>query len=206
MLNDKNNPEQEIQPEIVPSAEESQEEQLNSKEPLKESKDHHHREKMMTVKEAEYLKLKQEVNEYRDRYLRLQAEFENVRKRLEREKAEFVKYANEGLIQQFLFAVDDLERTIDAAKANHQDYMAFLKGIEMVMTQVQDMLRKNNVKAIETKGKKFDPHCHEILMVMESPDHEDGTIIEEFQKGYMFGDRVIRTAKVKVATAKNAKE
>ncbi len=183
-----------------------QETEAPAKESVKDAKPKESHEKMISVKESEYNKLKQELSDSRDRYLRLQAEFDNVRKRLEREKAEFVKYANEGLLQQFLFAVDDLERTIDAAKANHQDYMAFLKGIEMVMTQIYDMLRKNNVKVIETKGKKFDPHCHEALMVMESAEQEEGTILEEFQKGYMFGDKIIRTAKVKVATAKSTKE
>jgi len=176
------------------------------KQKAKEHSAKHAHEKIIPFKESEYLKMKQEIADGRDRYLRLQAEFDNVRKRMEREKLEFIKYANEGIIQQFLFAVDDLERTIEAAKANHQDYMAFLKGTEMVMTQIYDMLKKNNVKAIETIGRKFDPHCHEALMTQETDEVSEGTIIEEFQKGYMMGERVVRTAKVKVATAKTAKE
>ena len=172
------------------------------KEKAKETKEKHAHEKTISLKESEYLKLKQEIVDGHDRYLRLQAEFENVRKRTEREKIEFIKYANEGIIQQFLFAVDDLERTIEAAKANHQDYMAFLKGIEMVMTQIHDMLKKNNVKIIETKGRKFDPHYHEALMVVETNDYEDGVVVEEFQKGYMMDNRVIRTSKVRVAKKK----
>lgn len=151
------------------------------------------------VKKADYDKLVAEAAEFKDKYIRLVAEFDNVRKRNEREKIEFIKFANEGLITQFLNILDDLERSVEAAKQNHQDYTAFLKGIEMVMAHVYDMLKKNDVKPMESVGKKFDPHAHEPLMQVESSEHEDGTVIEEFQKGYYLGDRVVRTAKVKVA-------
>ncbi len=161
-------------------------------------------EKAITVKEADYQKLVQEAGDYKDKYLRLCAEFDNARKRMEREKFEFVKYANEALLADFLNILDDLERSVEAAKANHQDYAAFLKGVEMVMAHIYDMLKKNNVKPIEAKGKKFDPHVHEAMMQVESEEHEDDDIVEEFQKGYMIGDRVVRTSKVKVARAKCA--
>jgi len=144
-------------------------------------------------------RLKKEATEYKDKYLRLYAEFENARKRMEREKVEFIKYANEELMVDFLGIMDDLERSVTAAKTRHQDYDAFLKGIEMVMAHVYELLKRNNVKPIEAVGKLFDPHCHEALMQVESDAHEDGTVVEEFQKGYMLGDRVVRTAKVKVA-------
>lgn len=149
--------------------------------------------------QAEYLQLKKEAAEYKDKYLRLLAEFDNARKRYERERVEFVKYATEGIIGEFLSILDDLQRTVAAANAKHQDYDAFLKGTEMVMAHIYEMLKKNGVKPIEAIGKKFDPHCHEVLMQEPSPAHEDGTVLEELQKGYAMGDRVIRTAKVKVA-------
>lgn len=151
------------------------------------------------IKKADYDKLVAEAAEFKDKYIRLVAEFDNARKRNERERIEFTKFANEGLIAQFLNILDDLERSVEAAKQNHQDYTAFLKGIEMVMAHVYDMLKKNDVKPMESVGKKFDPHCHEPLMQVESGEHEDGTVVEEFQKGYYLGDRVVRTAKVKVA-------
>lgn len=159
---------------------------------------------MIFVKAAEYEKLVREAAEYKDKYTRLFAEFENARKRMEREKMDFVKYANEGLLSEFLNILDDLERSVEAAKAKHEDYTAFLKGIEMVMAHVYEMLKKNNVKPIESIGKKFDPHCHEALMQEETQQAEDGMILEEFQKGYSLGDRVIRSAKVKVAKQKTS--
>ena len=103
---------------------------------------------------------------------------------------------------EFLSILDDLERSVEAARANHEDYTAFLKGVEMVMAHVYDLLRKNDVKPIEAKGKMFDPHCHEALMQEETDDAEEGIVLDEFQKGYTFGDKVIRTNKVKVAKQK----
>jgi len=162
-------------------------------------------EKMMEVNDAQYKKLIDEVAEYKDKYVRLFAEFENVRKRMEREKVEFIKYANEGLLADFLNILDDLERSVEAARAKHQDYDAFMKGIELVMAHVYELLKKNDVKPVESVGKKFDPFYHEVLMQEETDQHEDRVILEEFQKGYCLGDRVIRTAKVKVARKKEQK-
>jgi molecular chaperone GrpE len=159
-------------------------------------------EKGIFLKESEHKKLLAEAAEYKDKYLRLYAEFENARKRMEREKGEFLRYANQELIADFLDILDDLERSVEAAKANHEDYDAFLKGIEMVMAHVYDLLRKNDVAPIDAKGKMFDPHCHEALMQEERDDVEEGIVVDEFQKGYMLGERVIRTNKVKVAKKK----
>lgn len=167
------------------------------------------KEKMIKIKTSEYEKLVADAADYKDKYIRIFAEFENTRKRYERNKIEFIKYANEGLIEEFLGVVDDLHRSVDAAKLKHQDYAAFLKGIEIVMTRSDALLKKNGVRLIEAVGKKFDPHCHEVLMQVETDEHEDGQIIEEFQKGYYLGDKVVRTAKVKVAinnTSQDVKE
>lgn len=155
----------------------------------------------VTLNAVEHEKLMKELSESKEKYLRLVAEFDNARKRSDRERSEFVKYANEGLIADFLTIMDDLDRVVIAANANHQDYQAFLKGVEMVMARIHELLRKNNVKPVEALGKPFDPHSHEILM-QEPSDKEEGTVIEELQKGYVLGDRIIRTSKVKVAVKK----
>jgi molecular chaperone GrpE len=106
------------------------------------------------------------------------------------------------MITDFLNILDDLERTVQAANTKHQDYEAFLKGIQLVMKHILEMLKRNDVRPMDTVGKPFDPHCHEVLMQEESTDRPDGTVLEEFQKGYRIGDRVVRTAKVKVAVNK----
>ena len=164
------------------------------------------KDKTIKIKESEHCKLIEEAVRYKDKYVRLYAEFENARKRMERDKQEFIRYANEGLIVEFLEILDNLERSVEAARANHQDYTAFVKGIEMVMAHIHDLLKKNGVRAVEAEGKMFDPHSHEVLMQEESEAFDEGAVIAELQKGYCLGDRVIRTAKVKVARKKQPEE
>ena len=170
----------------------------NKQQPEAEKKE----EKAISLKESEYLKLKDEAGkaaEYWDRLLRVQADSDNTRKRLEREKQDFVKFANEGIILELLNILDDLERTVDLAQSKHQDLSAFLKGVEMILAHLYEMLKEYGVKPIEAQGKLFDPHYHEVLMQAENKDVPEHTILEELQKGYLLNDRVIRTAKVKVS-------
>ena len=144
-------------------------------------------------------KLRQELGEAKDKYIRLFAEFDNMRKRNERERAALIKYAHEEVIIELLGFFEDFERTIAAAKSSPSDTANLLKGMEMVYGRMQQLLKKYDVKEIEALGMKFDHNCHEALMTEESPDAEDGMILEVFQKGYLMGDRVVRTAKVKVS-------
>jgi len=168
----------------------------------KNQKENQKEEKSVTLKEPEYLKLKEEAQkagEHWDKLLRLQAEFENTRKRLEKEKQEFLRFANEGIILELLNILDDLQRTVDLAETKHQDLSAFLKGVEMILAHLYEMLKGYGVKPIEAEGKIFDPHYHEAMMQVENKDLAEHTIVEELQKGYMLNDRIIRTSKVKVS-------
>lgn len=159
-------------------------------------------EKVVSLKESEYLSLKEEAEkakEYWDKLLRLHADIDNTRKRIEKEKQDFVKFANEGIILELLNILDDLERTVELAQSQHQDLSAFLKGVEMILVHLYDMLKDYGVKPIEAEGKLFDPHLHEALMQSEDKDLPEHTVVEELQKGYLLNERVIRTAKVKVS-------
>jgi molecular chaperone GrpE len=161
--------------------------------------------KIVTLKESEYAQLKedaQKAKEYWDKYLRLQADFENTRKRWERERSELLRYANDDLLCDLLNVVDDLERSLELSQNKHEDFTAFLKGVEMILAHLYDLLKKNGVLPIDAIGKPFDPNLHEALMQVERNELPENTIIEELQKGYMLDNKVIRTAKVKVATAK----
>jgi len=172
----------------------------------KHSQDQKDKEKMISLKEEEYLKLKEEAEaagESRDKLLRLQADFENTRKRLERDKQDFVKFANEGIILELLNILDDLERTVSLSQSQHQDLSAFLKGVEMILAHLYEMLKEYGVKPIEAEGKIFDPHYHEALMQIEDKNMPEHTVLEEMQKGYLLNDRVIRTAKVRVSKKGN---
>ena len=159
-------------------------------------------EKAVTLKESEYLKLKEEADkakEHWDKMLRLQAEFENTRKRLEKDKQDFIKFANERIISELLNILDDLERTVELAQTKHQDLSSFLKGVEMILAHLYELLKEYGVKPIEAEGKIFDPNFHEALMQVEDKDLPEHTIVEELQKGYLLNDRVISTSKVKVS-------
>ncbi|MGD0335925.1 MAG: nucleotide exchange factor GrpE [Candidatus Omnitrophota bacterium] len=166
------------------------------------NQDHKEEAKTVTLPEVEYAKLKEEAEkakEYWDKLLRLQAEFENSRKRIEKEKQDYIKFANEEVILELLNILDDLERVVELAQAKHEDLPAFLKGVEMILAHLYDMIKEHGVKPIDATGKIFDPHCHEALMQVENKDVPEHTVLEELQKGYMLNDRVIRTAKVKVS-------
>jgi len=135
----------------------------------------------------------------KDKYVRLLAEFENMRKRQERERAELVKYAHEEVIIESLKIYDDLERSLAAFKAKEGMDPNLVKGLQMVYDNMRELMKKYDVKPIESVGKPFDPNRHEALAHLETKDAPDGHVVEEFQKGYTLAGRVVRTAKVKVA-------
>lgn len=161
-------------------------------------------EKVITVKEAQYLALLEEVKKGKESWekmLRNQADLENVRKRLDREKQEFIKFANEGIILELLNVLDDLERTVNLAESAKEGMSAFLKGVEMILAHLYEMLKEHGVKPIDAEGKIFDPNFHEALMQVENKELPEHTIVEVLQKGYLIHERVLRTAKVKVSKA-----
>ena len=140
-----------------------------------------------------------ELEEVKDKNIRLLAEFENMRKRHERDRSELIKYAHEEVILEMLGFYEDFERCVSAGRVNPSENPALLKGVEMVFKRMQELLKKYDVTEIDAAGKKFDHTCHEALLAVDSMDVEDGTVLEVFQKGYMLGGRVVRTAKVKVS-------
>jgi len=152
----------------------------------------------VVLKEAEYKKLVEDAASFKDKYVRILAEFDNARKRNERERVELIKYAHEEVIIEILGIYEDLERSLESARKFSSDTTT-IKGLEIVVGKMRDLLKVYEVKPVESVGKKFDPACHEAMMQMETEEHEDGTIVEEFQRGYWLGNRVVRTAKVKVA-------
>ena len=134
------------------------------------------------------------IEELTDALQRLQAEFENFKKRSDREKAEFAKYANAGIISGILPIIDSFELALKHSGENEK----FVDGIKMIYAQLYSMLGSEGLKPIKSIGEKFDPYRHEVLMKEES-DKPEGTILEEFQKGYMLNDKVLRFSKVKIS-------
>jgi molecular chaperone GrpE len=140
-----------------------------------------------------------EAGQYKDKYVRLLAEFDNMRKRHERERIDLIKYAHEEVIVESLKLYDDLERSLLAFKLKEGTDANLVKGLEMVYNNMKDMMGRYEVKPIEAKGKPFDPNTQEVLLQQETSEFPDGIVMEELEKGYTLGGRVVRTAKVKVA-------
>ena len=140
----------------------------------------------------------QEADRLQERLLRLHAEFENYKKRMAREKAEFLKFANEGLILQFLPILDNLERAIAAARAETGS-TPLIEGIEMIVRLFRTTLEKVGVKTMEVVGQPFDPGFHQAVAQVESSQGEANLVIDEIQKGYLLEGRVLRPAMVKVS-------
>ncbi len=129
-----------------------------------------------------------------DTLKRIQAEFINYKNRVERETRELCKYSNAELIKKLLPVLDSFE----LALKNSSEPKRFKEGVEMVYAQLLDILKQEGLKPINALGEKFDPYMHEVLMKAKSEKGPD-VIIEEFQKGYVLKDRVIRHSKVKIS-------
>ncbi len=143
--------------------------------------------------------LEQTVKESEDQLLRKAAEFENSRKRLSREKEESIKYANAALLGDVVPIIDDFERAIQSA-AESKDFDAFHTGVSMIEKQMVSMLERNwGLKRFSANGEPFDPEKHEAIAVEETDEHDSEIVLEDYQKGYLLHDRVLRPAKVKVA-------
>ena len=145
-------------------------------------------------------KLQQQVAELKDRLLRAQAEWDNSRKRIMREKEEAVRYASEGLLEKILPVLDNFEMGMQAAQSA-TDAKAISQGFEMVLAQLQQVLRDAGVEAVDAVGHPFDPHRHEALGHQHSDEHPEGHVMMQTRKGYKLKDRLLRPASVFVAGA-----
>ena len=143
--------------------------------------------------------LRREKDALQDRLLRTAAEFDNYRKRVERDRREQAEALTANALSDLLPIIDDLERALKAPSGGDVD--AFRKGVELIHRQMTELLRKRGVKTIDAVGTDFDPRYHQAVVQESSPDHREGEVMEEFARGYMLGDRLLRPAMVKVAKA-----
>jgi len=140
--------------------------------------------------------LQRERDDYYDRWVRKTAEFENYRKRVERERREQADQTVVDLLLELLLVLDDFDRALEVDAANLD---AYRRGVELIRSKLQDVLRKRGVRPIEALGALFDPNLHQAVAHEPSGEHRDGEVIAELRRGYMIGDRLLRPAMVKVA-------
>jgi molecular chaperone GrpE len=148
----------------------------------------------------EIAELQKQRDELYDRLLRTSAEFDNYRKRIDRERQQTAESAAASFISDLLPLVDDFERALNAG-AGKTGVDAYRQGIELIYKQLLELLRRRGVRPIDALGADFDPHFHQAVSYEPAEDRRDGEIIEEFRRGYMLGDRLLRPAMVKVAKA-----
>lgn len=175
---------------------EKETDKLKEAEPTKEEK------KIEDMSKEEMIALLKEkdnmIDELKDKYLRVQAELENFKKRMKREMVESVKYSNEQLIKEILPIIDNFERALSHS-SEEKNLKSLVEGIEMTLKELFSVLKKYGLKEISSLGKPFDPSLHEAVMVEEKAEAEPNTVLEEFQKGYILNDRLLRPAKVVVS-------
>ena len=164
---------------------------------------HQKNKKKKEDKEIEELKKKleekeKEAKENYDRLLRTAADFENYKKRAAREKEDWTKFANEDLIRAILPFIDNLERAVNHAQ-KIADTGGLVEGVQLTLQQLLQALNKFGLSSFESVGKPFDPTMHEAMLVVETDKHEPNQVVEEFQKGYLLNDRLLRPATVSVS-------
>jgi len=143
--------------------------------------------------------LKSSIDESNDKHIRLKAEFDNYRKRKDKEIISLMKYEGEAVIKQFLNVLDDLERLNQASEKNDKDnYEKLTEGISLIINNIEKQFSKLDVKTFTKLGDILNPELHDALMIRTEDDKNENEIIEIFEKGYLYKDRVIRHAKVVV--------
>ena len=136
-----------------------------------------------------------ELKALNDKYLRVVAEYDNYRKRTTKEKEAIFPEAKVSVVVEILPVIDNLERALSAAKAEDPLY----EGVKMILKQFEETLKNIGVETICATGEKFDPKFHNAVMHIDDDSYGENEIVEEFQKGYKLGDRIIRYSMVKVA-------
>jgi molecular chaperone GrpE len=145
---------------------------------------------------ADYEQLKAERDQLVDRTARLQAEFENARKRADRERQDFKDYAMGSVVEKFLPVIDNFELALKATGSTEQ----LRSGVELIVKQMEEILRSLQVQPVPAVGEEFDPRHHEALGSVERDDLPDQHVAEEIRRGYKLRERLLRPALVRVAS------
>jgi molecular chaperone GrpE len=143
------------------------------------------------------------IAELNERIVRLTADFDNFRKRAQREKDEARKFANQGLLEKLLPVLDNFEMALTAVKDADPSVR---DGVQMILDQLLGVLKESGVEPVDAMGQPFDPNLHEALSQEETTEVEEGTVVQQVQRGYKLNDRLVRPARVVVAKAPGAAE
>ena len=179
----------------------------NNEKNVEKSKD---QEKDVSDNKVKELTVEQKLKETEDKLLRSLAEIENQRRRFEKEIKDAFEFGSFNFAKESLAILDNLQRAKIAIKndedlKSNKDLNKFLENISIIEKDLISIFEKNRITKIVARGKKFDPNIHQAMTEVEDEKSEVGTIVQEIQSGYMFGDRLLRPALVGVAKKKNSK-
>src|ERR1700689_2395899 len=148
--------------------------------------------------EAQLAEKNKEIAELKDKYLRTLADTENARKRVRQQSEESVRIQRESILRDLLPIIDNLERALAAARSGTEG-KTIVDGVEMTVRALVDFLRAQGVTPLQSCGQSFDPKRHEAVDHVASEKHPPNTVVDEFHRGYLIGERVLRPARVSVA-------
>lgn len=144
--------------------------------------------------------IQSELEDTKSKYLRLYAEFENYKKKVQKDKEEFIKYANENIVYELLQVIDNLEMALKhAGEVGPEASGALAQGVDNTLREMKRTFDKFGVSTIEALNKPFDPSYHHAMSQIERSDVENNTVVEEFRKGYLYKDKVLRPSLVVVS-------
>jgi molecular chaperone GrpE len=178
-----------IEPEVLDPEEDTPAEEEKKLSPMEELQEE------LEKKDAELI-------EQKNSFLREKADLENFRKRLVKDKADSVQFANEKLLKELVQIDDNLDRALNTPNTTVE---TLKEGVEMIQKQFNTFLKNQKVEQIEAMGKPFDPSLHEVMTQLESEEHDENTVIQEYSKGFTLNGRILRSAKV-VISKKPTKE
>jgi len=147
--------------------------------------------------------LKKELEDMKDKYMRLYAEFENYKRMAAREREEIIKYSNEALINNLIPSIDNLEMALKHAENTNS---GLLDGVRLTLKEILRALEKAGLTPIDSYMKPFDPLYHEAMSMVEREDLDEMTVVEEYRKGYIYKDKVLRPSLVAVSKKPEKKE
>ena len=159
--------------------------------------------KLLDEKKNEIKNLQDEINLLNEKNVKLLAEFDNFQRRTLDEKENMKKFQNLDFVKDFLPAIDDLDRVIEFDEI--QDNNSMLEAIKMIKTKIDKILNQYSIKSFESLDVDFNPNLHEALLEQNSDSFKKGKIMNEYEKGYKYHDKIIRHAKVVVSKAKEKK-
>jgi molecular chaperone GrpE len=152
----------------------------------------------MSKKNKKTEEMPKETEDFKTKYYHLLADQENFRKRMQKDKDDMVKIAIESTIKDFLPIIDNFENALKFAQKSTPEVQSWAMGFQMILSQLQDILHQNGIVSYHSIGNQFDPLFHEAVEIVETLDHPERLILEEFAKGYKCQNRTLRPAKVKV--------